>query len=152
MKLTGENRRTRGKSCPKIPHELTRDRTRASAMRGRWLTAWAMKRPWRLLILFLSYTNSFQNLTTCLRYASASFHVAYSPQIFLLKFHVYFLTSLCFIPLNIMQLIILINYSKEQKLGKSWHFFIRFKYIAPYNVYTLLLIHTILFETYFCRA
>ena len=34
---------------PQIPHELTRDRTRASAMRGRRLTPWAMARPPRRL-------------------------------------------------------------------------------------------------------
>jgi hypothetical protein len=35
-----------GKTCPpQIPHGLTRDRTRAYAVRGRWLTAWAMARP-----------------------------------------------------------------------------------------------------------
>jgi hypothetical protein len=30
---------------PQIPHGLTRDRTRASAVGGRRLTAWAMARP-----------------------------------------------------------------------------------------------------------
>jgi hypothetical protein len=30
---------------PQIPHGLTWDRTRASAVGGRWLTAWAMARP-----------------------------------------------------------------------------------------------------------
>jgi hypothetical protein len=30
---------------PQIPHGLIRDRTRASAVRGRRLTAWAMARP-----------------------------------------------------------------------------------------------------------
>jgi hypothetical protein len=30
---------------PQIPHGLTRDRTQASAVRGRRLTAWAMARP-----------------------------------------------------------------------------------------------------------
>jgi hypothetical protein len=30
---------------PQIPHELTRDRTRASPVGGRRLTAWAMARP-----------------------------------------------------------------------------------------------------------
>jgi hypothetical protein len=30
---------------PQIPHGLTRARTRASAVRGRWLTTWAMVRP-----------------------------------------------------------------------------------------------------------
>jgi hypothetical protein len=30
---------------PQIPHRLTRNRTRASAVRGRRLTAWAMARP-----------------------------------------------------------------------------------------------------------
>jgi hypothetical protein len=45
MKLTGENRSTRGKTCPnatfspQIPHGPTRDQTRASAVRGRRLTA-----------------------------------------------------------------------------------------------------------------
>jgi hypothetical protein len=49
MKLTWENRSTRGEKpvpvplCPpQIPHP---DRTRASAVRGRRLTAWAMARP-----------------------------------------------------------------------------------------------------------
>jgi hypothetical protein len=32
---------------PQIPHGLTRDRTRASAVRGRRLTAWTMARPWQ---------------------------------------------------------------------------------------------------------
>jgi hypothetical protein len=48
MKLTGENRSTRGKKpvpmplCPpQIPHGPTRD----SAVRGRRLTAWAIARP-----------------------------------------------------------------------------------------------------------
>jgi hypothetical protein len=31
---------------PQIPHGLTRDRTRASAVRGRRLTAWTMARPY----------------------------------------------------------------------------------------------------------
>jgi hypothetical protein len=45
MKLTGENRRTREKPVsmplcpPQIPHGLSRDRTRASAVGGRRLTA-----------------------------------------------------------------------------------------------------------------
>jgi hypothetical protein len=46
MKLTGENRSTRKEKpapvalCPQqIPHGLTRDQTRASAVRGRRLTA-----------------------------------------------------------------------------------------------------------------
>ena len=45
MKLTGENRSTRGKPVamslcpPQIPHGLIRDRTRASAVGGRRLTA-----------------------------------------------------------------------------------------------------------------
>jgi hypothetical protein len=51
MKLTGENRQLGEKSVPvplcppQISHGLTRDRTRASAVRGRRLTAWAMARP-----------------------------------------------------------------------------------------------------------
>jgi hypothetical protein len=51
MKLTGENRSTRGKPVPvslcppQIPHGPTRDRTRSSAVRGWRLTAWAMARP-----------------------------------------------------------------------------------------------------------
>jgi hypothetical protein len=49
--LTEENRRTRRKAypsplCPwQIPHGLTRARTRASAVRGRRLSTWAMTRP-----------------------------------------------------------------------------------------------------------
>jgi hypothetical protein len=52
MILTGENRRTRRKTCPSAtlsttnPTGLTRARTQATAVRGRWLTAWAMARPW----------------------------------------------------------------------------------------------------------
>jgi hypothetical protein len=48
MKLTGKNRRTREKPVPvplclaQIPHGLTLDRTRASAVGGWRLTAWAM--------------------------------------------------------------------------------------------------------------
>jgi hypothetical protein len=43
VKLTGENRSTRGKTCPSatlstINPTLTRDRTRASAVRGRRLS------------------------------------------------------------------------------------------------------------------
>jgi hypothetical protein len=50
--LTGEYRRTRRKIlsqchfCPtQIPLGLTRTRNRASAVRGQWLTTWAMARP-----------------------------------------------------------------------------------------------------------
>jgi hypothetical protein len=49
--LRGENRRTRRKPVPvplcslQIPHGLTWTRARASAVRGRRLTAWAMARP-----------------------------------------------------------------------------------------------------------
>jgi hypothetical protein len=56
MKLTGENRQRGEKPVPvprcppQTPHELTRDRTRASAVRGRRLTAWAMARPLSVFI------------------------------------------------------------------------------------------------------
>jgi hypothetical protein len=36
---------------PQIKHGLTWDRTRASAVRGRWLTAWAMARPMYICLL-----------------------------------------------------------------------------------------------------
>jgi hypothetical protein len=45
MKFTGENRNTRGKTCPGAtlsttnPTGITLDRTRASAARGKGLTA-----------------------------------------------------------------------------------------------------------------
>jgi hypothetical protein len=51
MILTGEHRRTRRNTCPSAtlsttnPTRLTRAQTRASAMRGQGLTAWAMPRP-----------------------------------------------------------------------------------------------------------
>jgi hypothetical protein len=51
MKLTGENWQLGEKPVPvplcppQTPHGLTRDRTRASAVEGRRLTAWAMARP-----------------------------------------------------------------------------------------------------------
>jgi hypothetical protein len=51
MILTGENLRTRRKTCPSAtlstinPTGLTRARTRAAAVRGRRLTAWAMAQP-----------------------------------------------------------------------------------------------------------
>jgi hypothetical protein len=38
---------------PQFPHWLTRDRTRTLAVRGRWLTAWAMARPSVVLLLVL---------------------------------------------------------------------------------------------------
>jgi hypothetical protein len=52
MKLTGENRSTRGKLVPvplcppQIPHGPTRDGTRTSTVRDRRLTVWAMARPY----------------------------------------------------------------------------------------------------------
>jgi hypothetical protein len=48
MKLTGENRSTRRKTCPSATWSITNP-TRASAVRGRWLTAWAVAWPniWR---------------------------------------------------------------------------------------------------------
>jgi hypothetical protein len=43
---------------PQIPHGLTRARTPASAVRGRWLTAWAMARPTLShRITYISLTN-----------------------------------------------------------------------------------------------
>jgi hypothetical protein len=51
MKLTGDNRNTREKTClsalcpPQIPHGLTWNRTRASEVGGLRLTACAMARP-----------------------------------------------------------------------------------------------------------
>jgi hypothetical protein len=51
MKIGRENRNTRRKLTPaplrslKIPHELTRARTRAAAVGRQRLTAWAMARP-----------------------------------------------------------------------------------------------------------
>jgi hypothetical protein len=53
MVLTGENRRpvTVPLRPPQIPHKLTREWTRASGVRGRWLTAWAITRPPTLLII-----------------------------------------------------------------------------------------------------
>jgi hypothetical protein len=53
MVFTGENGRTQREPCPsatcppQIPHGLTQARTRASAVRGRRLTAWAMARIYR---------------------------------------------------------------------------------------------------------
>ena len=55
MKLTGENRQLGEKPLPvpvcppQISHGLTRDRTRASAVRGRRLTAWAIPRPYPVI-------------------------------------------------------------------------------------------------------
>jgi hypothetical protein len=68
MKLTGENRRTRGGGgepvlvplCPpQIQHGLTRDRTRASAVGGRRLTA----EPWHGLCIGI--TNGSNYRATC---------------------------------------------------------------------------------------
>jgi hypothetical protein len=63
MKLTGRNRQL-GENpvpvplCPpQIPHGLTRDRTRASAVRGRRLTAWAMAWPLIVLTQFIAFIN-----------------------------------------------------------------------------------------------
>jgi hypothetical protein len=54
--LTGENRRTRRETCPSAtlsttnPTGLNSEQTRASAVRSRWLTAWAMARPCNILV------------------------------------------------------------------------------------------------------
>jgi BMFP domain-containing protein YqiC len=56
MKLTGENRQLGEKPVPvplcppQISYGLTWDRTRASVVRGRRLTAWAMARPYLTLV------------------------------------------------------------------------------------------------------
>jgi hypothetical protein len=61
MKLTGENRQLGEKPVPvplcppQTPRGLTRDRTRASAVEGRRLTASAMARPIFMLILIYFY-------------------------------------------------------------------------------------------------
>jgi hypothetical protein len=44
---------------PKIPHALSRDRTRASAVGGRRLTAWAMARPSTQVAPTLKFYASF---------------------------------------------------------------------------------------------
>jgi len=55
MILTGETQELGEKPVPvplrppQIPHRLIRVRTRASAVTGRWLTAWAMARPIRFV-------------------------------------------------------------------------------------------------------
>jgi hypothetical protein len=60
---------------PQIPHGLNRDRTRASVVRGRRLTAWAMARPWRELplgfkrsisVMLMIQLSSTNELTTAL--------------------------------------------------------------------------------------
>jgi hypothetical protein len=51
---------------PKIPHVLTRDRTRASTVGGRRLTAWAMARPMLVLDHFYmksAYQTSIKDYT-----------------------------------------------------------------------------------------
>jgi hypothetical protein len=45
--------------CPQIPHGLTRDRTRASEVGGRRLTAWAMARPITSLTHFPVFVTQF---------------------------------------------------------------------------------------------
>jgi hypothetical protein len=58
---------------PQIPHGLTRPRTRSSAVRGRWLTTWAMARPIHLCHcnLFTSFIRgSFNNAVSCSQYSA----------------------------------------------------------------------------------
>jgi len=45
--FTGENRRTRGKACPSAtsPPQISHGLTQASAVTGRWLTAWSIALP-----------------------------------------------------------------------------------------------------------
>jgi hypothetical protein len=59
---------------PQIPHGLTRDLTRASAMRGRRLTAWAMARPFCncSLILLLCLIFSVSLVILCSRFVLLS--------------------------------------------------------------------------------
>jgi hypothetical protein len=70
--LTRENRRTRRRTCPSAtlsttnPTGLTRARTRAAAVRGRRLTAWAMVRPssflkYGVMKFFINYENLINN-------------------------------------------------------------------------------------------
>jgi hypothetical protein len=51
---------------PQIPHGLTRERTRASMVRGRRLTTWAMARP----VLYVIYSK-FANDTFIMRVSTA---------------------------------------------------------------------------------
>jgi hypothetical protein len=74
MKLTGENRSTRGENlyqCHFVHHkshmDLTWDRTRASAMRGRRLTAWAMALPFRVLTHNIVHSDVKNVLVWCLK-------------------------------------------------------------------------------------
>jgi hypothetical protein len=76
MILTGENRRTRRRTCPsttlstKNPTWTDRARTRASAVRGLRLTTWAMSRPTWMLIAFLShFTKTPRRTKTRMRYS-----------------------------------------------------------------------------------
>jgi hypothetical protein len=81
---------------PQSPHALTRARIPTSAVRGRWLTTWAMARPYRQCYVTLCshhHTQSVRMLGWLSRYAYCSpsktasgFEVAsfdFSPHIFL---------------------------------------------------------------------
>jgi hypothetical protein len=68
MKLTGENRQLGEKPVPvplcppQTPHGLIRDRTRASAVEGRRLTAWAMARPLFMCFVWISEQTALVSL------------------------------------------------------------------------------------------
>jgi hypothetical protein len=47
---------------PQIPHEMTRNRTRAFAVRGRQLTAWAMARPKDITYLWAALEHKFKEI------------------------------------------------------------------------------------------
>jgi hypothetical protein len=81
MILTGENRRTWRKKpvpvplCPaQIPRGLSRVRTRASAVRGRRLTTWAMARPQTASLNKLQ-TNNRRVWETCISSTVAKLQV-----------------------------------------------------------------------------
>jgi hypothetical protein len=77
--LTGETEELREKPVPvplcppQISHGLTQARTRASAVRGRWLTTWAMA--WPKCHLHLYNTVVIRTGPVCLRFKPCGFHL-----------------------------------------------------------------------------
>jgi hypothetical protein len=62
---------------PQIPHGLNRERTRASALRGRRLTTWAMARPQSILSIMFPFSPCFRRSVNPLKPKSKSKSLCY---------------------------------------------------------------------------
>jgi hypothetical protein len=108
MILTGDNRITRRKPVPvqicppHIPHGLTHGRSRASAVKGRRLTAWAMAMPIHYLVLHSFSFSNFSILQFYLTFKTSFFPCRSSKTLFISTlfrlFHFRYFDHIIFFP------------------------------------------------------